>query len=100
MDLLGERGDGGCFVVLNIKDGVKLGDLEQVMNLLGEVQQLQFAALVADCGVGADQLTDARAVDVVDVAEVQQNKLCTLREQVTGGVAELNTAFAEGNASA
>src|SRR5271170_5299656 len=85
--LLGEGRDGGCFVVLDVEDRVELGDLEQVVDLLGEVQELQLAALVADGGIGADQLADARAVDVVDVAEVQQDKLGALGEQVTGGVA-------------
>ena len=38
--LLGEGGDGLCLVVLHVEDGVELGDLEQVMDLLGQVQQL------------------------------------------------------------
>src|ERR1700733_15803096 len=42
--LLGECRDCGCLVVLDVKDGVELRDLQQVMDLFGQVQQLQFAA--------------------------------------------------------
>ena len=39
------KGDCGGFVVLHVEDGVELGDLQQVVDLLGQVQQLQLAAL-------------------------------------------------------
>ena len=54
-----ERFDRGCFVVFHVEDGVELGDLKQVVDLLGEVQQLQFAALVLHGGKGANQFADA-----------------------------------------
>jgi len=57
--LLGERFYGRCFVVLHIEDGVELRDLQQVVYFLGEVEQLEFAALVFGGGEGADQLADA-----------------------------------------
>jgi hypothetical protein len=57
--LLGERFYGRCFVVLYIEDGVELRDLQQVVYFLGEVEQLEFAALVFGSGEGADQLADA-----------------------------------------
>ena len=42
------KGAHGCsFVVLNVEDGIQLGDLQQVVHFLGQVQQLQFATLVA-----------------------------------------------------
>src|SRR6476620_6733270 len=53
--LLAERLYGGRFVVFHVEDGVELGDLQQVVDFLGEVEQLEFAALVFHCGVGADQ---------------------------------------------
>jgi len=46
--------DGGSFVVFHIENGVELGDLQQIMHFLGEVQQLEFAALIAHGGEGAD----------------------------------------------
>ena len=44
MDVFGESRNRRRFVVLDVEDGVELGDLEQVVNLLGQVQQLQFAS--------------------------------------------------------
>src|SRR6185369_4378346 len=58
--------DGRCFVVSYVEDGVKLGDLEQVVNLFGEVQELQFAALVPDRGIGANEFANAGAIDICD----------------------------------
>jgi hypothetical protein len=65
---VGVGGDGAGFVVLHVEDGVELGDLEQVVDFAGQVEQLQLAALVADSGVGAHQLADARAVDLIHFA--------------------------------
>src|SRR5580704_13673000 len=98
--LLGERGDSGCLVVLDVKDGVKLGDLQQVMDLLGQVQQLQLAATVLDGRECADQLADAGAVDVVDVAEIQQNLVGTLCQYIPDRVTDGDAAFAEGDPAA
>ncbi len=56
---LPERFDGVRFVVLDVKDGVQLGDLQQVVDLFGEVEQLEIAALIAHRGEGADQFADA-----------------------------------------
>ena len=54
-----ERLYGGGFVVLYVEDGVKLRDLEQIVDLLGEVQQLQFAALILGGGEGAYEFANA-----------------------------------------
>src|SRR5271154_5815690 len=53
--LLGERRDCGCLVVLDVEDSVEFRDLKQVVDLLGQVQQLQFAAAVLDRCKSADQ---------------------------------------------
>ena len=101
--LLGKGFDRQGFVVLHIlyvEDGEEFGDLEKVMNLLGEVEQLEFAALIADGGERADQLADARAVDVGDFAQVQQYLLFVLVEQITDLVAQHDAAFMQDDASA
>ena len=54
-----ERLDGGGFVVFHVENGVELSDLEQIVDLLGEVQQFEFAALILGGGEGADQFADA-----------------------------------------
>ena len=56
--LLRERLDRGGFVVLHVEHGVQLGDLQQVVNFLGQVEQLEFTALILHCGKGADQFAD------------------------------------------
>ena len=38
------------FVVFDVEDGIELGDIEDVVNFLGEGEKLEFAAGVADCG--------------------------------------------------
>src|SRR5258705_9777965 len=87
-------------VVLDIKDGVQLGDLEQVVNLLGEIQQLQFAALVLGCGERADQFADSGAVDVIHVTQVQKDFFVSLGKQVAHRIAQDYAAFAESDPAA
>ena len=38
-----EGSDGAGFVVVDVEDGVELGELQQIVNLLGQLQQLQRA---------------------------------------------------------
>src|ERR1019366_3266011 len=82
-------------VVHYVEHHAQLRNLQQVVNLLGEVRQLQLAALVPHRGKGADQLADARAVDVVDVAQIEEDFLLSLAEQVFDGVAQNRAAFAQ-----
>jgi hypothetical protein len=48
MELLSCRETADCFslFVVDVENGIKLGNLQQVMNLLGQVEQLQFSTLV------------------------------------------------------
>src|SRR5579864_1433973 len=98
-NLVAEGLYGGRFVVLHVEYRVQFRDLQQVVDFLGEVQQLEFAALVLDGGVGADQFADARAVDVVYVAKVEQDLLVTLAKQLAHTVAQDHAAFAKGDAA-
>src|SRR5260370_6852841 len=82
-------------VISYVENRIELSDLQQIVDLLGQVQQLQFATLVFHRGVGADQFADARAVNVVDVAQVEQDLLLTLREQVLYCVSQYYTASAQ-----
>src|SRR5438270_10582060 len=70
------------------------------MNLLGQIQQLEFATLVAHGGEGADQFADAGAVNVVHLTEVQQNFLVAFGKQVAHLVAQHDAAFAQSDAAA
>src|SRR5580693_7512065 len=95
-----EGGDSGSFVVLHVKYRVEFGDLKQVVDLLRQVKQLQFAALVADGGEGAYQFANAGAVDIADIAQVQQDFLLSFAQQVFDRVTQNHTALAERDSSA
>src|SRR5437879_6332979 len=97
--LFPERFYGQCFVVLNIEDGVELRDLQKVVDLLGQVQQLELAALFLGSGEGTDKFADTRAVDIVYVAQVQQDSFLPLGKQVVHGVTHSYAAFAESNSA-
>ncbi len=78
----------GEFIVLDIEDGVELGNVQHVADFLGKVEQFQFASRVADCGKAADELADARTVEVVDVGKVQDDFLLAMGEEIAHRVAE------------
>src|SRR5579884_3079027 len=92
-----ERLDCGGLVIPDIEHGVQLRDLQEVVNFLGKVQQFQFAATIANAGEGAYQFTDARAVDISHIGQVQQDFLVSLAYQVANDIAEHRAAFAECN---
>ena len=54
-----ERLYGGSLVVFHVKHRIELGDLKQIVDLLGKVQQFEFAALVLGRGERADQFANA-----------------------------------------
>src|SRR5262249_36946033 len=67
---------------------------------LGQVQQLELPALVADGGECTDELTDSRTVDVGDVAQVQQYLFLPFAEQIFDCLSQDYAAFAQGDAAA
>src|SRR5581483_7886267 len=82
-------------VVVNIKDGVELGDLQEVVDLLGQVQEFQLAALVRDGRISVDKLADSRAVDIGYVSQVQQDILIALRQLFAHQITQLRTSFSQ-----
>src|SRR5579863_3891446 len=46
---------GGELVVLNVEDGVELGDVENVVNFLGKAQEFEFATRVPNGRVATHQ---------------------------------------------
>jgi len=51
-----KRFDCCRFVVFHVEHGIELGDLEQIVNFFGQIQQLEVASLVPHCGKRANQL--------------------------------------------
>src|SRR5262252_7403862 len=80
--VLSERDHGCCFVFFHIEQGEELRDVQQIVNPFGRVQQLQFSAVLLRRGIGFNEFTDARAVNVVYVPEVEQDLLIPLRKQI------------------
>jgi len=89
----------GEFVVLDVEDGVELGDLQDVVNFLGEAVKLEFAPRVADRGKAADQFADAGRVDVIDLGEVEDDLFLASGDELANGVAKLSGFVAEGDAA-
>src|SRR5260370_7896153 len=71
-----------------------------MMDFLGELEQLQLAALVADSGECAHQFANPRAVNVGNVSQVQQDSLVPVGDQIAHRIPQHNAAFAERNSSA
>lgn len=91
---------GGEFVFFDIEDGVELGDVEDVLNFLGEAEKFELAAGVADGGEAADQFADAGGVDVIDVGEVENDFFLALSDEIADGIAEVASFVAESDAAA
>ena len=90
---------GGEFVVFDVEDGVELGDVEDVVDFLGEVEEFEFAAGVADGGEAADQFSHAGAVDVIDAGEVENDLLLALGDEGADGIAEIADFIPEDDAA-
>src|SRR6185437_9078629 len=97
--LLLERPHRGGLIIPYVEHGIEFGDLEQIMHLLGEVEQLQLSALIANGGESADQFTDPGAVNISNVAQVQQDLLFSPAYQISDGIPEHYAAFSQGDAS-
>src|SRR5262245_16679046 len=85
------------FVLINLEDSQQLRDHEQVFDLLREVEQFQAASRVFSRRVAGDQFAYARAVDIADPAEVEDDLVLARIEQFADGVAQLHAAFSDGD---
>jgi hypothetical protein len=91
--------DGSEFVVADIKYGVELSDVENVVDLLGEIEEFKFAAGVAYSGETADEFADAGRIDVVHACEVEDDFFLASVDQATNGIAKVMDFIAEDDAS-
>jgi hypothetical protein len=90
---------GGELVVFDVEDGVELGDLDDVVNFLGQAEEFQFATSAADGGVAADQFAYAGGIDVIDLREIEDDFFLAIDQELADGVAELSGLVAQGDAS-
>src|SRR6266568_4551036 len=94
-----ERADRRELVVLNVEHSVELGNVEDVMNFLGEVEKLELASGVPDGGKAALEFSNARAVDVIDADQVEDDLLLAFCDEVADGTAQLADFVAEDNSA-
>src|ERR1019366_1503217 len=80
-----------------VEDRIELGDLQQILDAFGQVQQLQSSTLVGDGGETGDQFADARAIDIGDLAQIQQDLIIAFGDQVAQQIAQRTRPFAESN---
>src|SRR5216683_7064379 len=85
----------GALVGKHIKHRVQLGNLKKIPNFLRQVQQLQIPALILHRRKPADQLADSRAVDVVDVSEIQKNHFPLIIQQSPDRLSQKSAAVSE-----
>src|ERR1043166_5318994 len=84
-----------CLVFVSVEDGQQFGNHQQVLNSIGKFEQLELTTLATDGGVVGDQLADAARVDVADAREIQQHFLFAAVDELSNGVAQGDTAFAD-----
>jgi hypothetical protein len=92
---LTKRCDRCRLIILDFENGIQLGDLEQIVNVLAEVHQLESAAMIADRGVAAHQFPDAGAINVPNVAQIKQNVLVIRVGQAADNIADHIGSLAE-----
>jgi hypothetical protein len=92
--------NGVEFVVANVEDGIELGDVQDIPDLLGEVEELEFAARVADRSEAGNQLADAGAVNKIHAGEIKDDLLLILSDEAVNRLAESVEFVAENDTAA
>ena len=85
---LTERLHGHSLVIHDVEDSIKFCNLHKVPDLAREVEKLEFSLLLPYGRKRTDQSTQAHAVDVMDITEIEQNLLMSVLEQVTNQIAQ------------
>jgi len=81
------------FVVEGVEHGQELGDDQQVLNLLREIQQFELAAIAAKGRVVRYQFADPTRVDILHATEIKKNLLLASIDQAANGITESDGAF-------
>ena len=95
-----ETSQRGALVCKDVKYGVELRDLKKIFDFLGQVQQLQVSALILHRREPANQFADPRAVDVVDVGEIQKNFFSLIIQQPANRLAQQRATVSEDDPAA
>src|SRR6202521_6020705 len=87
-------------VGVDLEDGEQFGQLQEIVHFLCQVQELQGSASIFHSHIGADKFADARAVDVIDVGQIQKDERALLFQQLADGHSQKGAAFAQRNPAA
>jgi hypothetical protein len=88
------------FVVLDIKNGVQLRDVENVVHFLGKVHKFELSAVFFHSNKAADQLPDPGTVDVAHIGKIEQDFLFLFSDKPRHRVAQLRRLIPENDAPA
>ena len=86
------------FVVLDVKNGIELRDVENVVNFLGEVHKLELPAILLHRNKAAHQLSDPGTVDVAYFGKIEQDFLLILTDEPGHSVAQLRCLIPKNDA--
>ena len=85
------------FAVVNVENGQQLGDGQQVLNFLRQIQKLERAALFINSRKTGDKLADAARIDVADAAKVEENFVFAFAQETANSIAKGNAALTDGH---
>src|SRR6185437_10394033 len=100
LDGRGEASDGGGFVGLHIEDGVKPRNLNQIPHVLIQLNELQLAARVLNCRMGAHKFTEPCAIDIIHLTQIQKDLAISLCDQFAHHLSQGCRTWAKGNRAA
>jgi hypothetical protein len=95
-----ETSEGGALFRIDIENCIELGELEEVVNFFGQVQQFKFAAAALGGGVSAHKFADAGAIDVIHVPEIEHDMDALFIKQATNSLAQQSAALPQRDFSA
>src|SRR6266851_9982517 len=87
-------------VRVNLEDGEQLGQLQEIVHFFCQLQKLEAAASIFHSRVGADEFSDAGAVDVIDIGQIQKDEGTLIFQQLADSLSQKRAAFAERNTAA
>jgi len=96
---LAKRLNSQRFVVHNVKEEDQLRNAHQVVELMSRVEQFQLSPLLPHGRKGTHQVTQACAVDVIDLAKIQKKLFIALERKLANLLTHCSALFTNNKAS-
>src|SRR5258708_1159536 len=90
-----KRAERRFLVLKHFEHGIELGDLQEAVDLLRQVQEFKFSRLPARRNKRADQLPETGAVDVGHGLQVEQDLFLPFGDQGANLLPQQDRVFAE-----